>query len=92
MRGAGGLPRADEGRPGGQLQLVPHVLYDWLDEVVDEAVLAHPKKVRAIPDARIKTDKIDSEMAHLLRADLIPAAYARPKDVRAIKRLVGQRL
>lgn len=68
-------------------------MYDWLDEVVDEVVLTHPKKVRAIADARIKTDKIDSEtLAHLLRADLIPTAYAPSKDVRAIKRVLRQRL
>lgn len=68
-------------------------MYDWLDEVADEVVLAHPGKVRAIADARIKTDKIDSEtLAHLLRADLIPAAYAPSKEVRAIKRVLRQRL
>ncbi len=68
-------------------------MYDWLDEVVDEVVLTHPKEVRAIADARIKTDKIDSEtLAHLLRADLIPTAYAPSKDVRAIKRVLRQRL
>jgi transposase len=51
-------------------------IYDWLDEVTDDVVLAHPAKVRAIAEARIKTDKIDSEtLAHLLRADLIPQAY-----------------
>ena len=36
-------------------------VYDWLDEVAEEVVLAHPGKVRAIAEARIKTDKIDSE-------------------------------
>ncbi len=42
-----------------------------------QVVLAHPGKVRAIAEARIKTDKIDSEiLAHLLRADLIPKATA----------------
>jgi hypothetical protein len=52
-------------------------MYDWLDEVADEVILAHPTKVRAIAEARIKSDTIDSEtLAHLLRADLIPAAYA----------------
>lgn len=52
-------------------------MYDWLDEVADEVILAHPLKVRAIAEARIKTDKIDSEtLAHLLRADLIPEAPA----------------
>ena len=34
-------------------------MYDWLDEITDEVILAHPAKVRAIADARIKTDKID---------------------------------
>ncbi len=68
-------------------------MYDWLDEIADEVVLAHPGKVRAIADARIKTDKIDSAtLAHLLRADLIPAAYAPSKEVRAIKRVLRQRM
>lgn len=68
-------------------------MYDWLDELVDEVILAHPAKVKAIADARIKTDKIDSEtLAHLLRANLIPQAYAPSKDVRAIKRVLRQRM
>jgi transposase len=68
-------------------------MYDWLAELADEVVLAHPARVRAIAAARIKTDKIDSQtLAHLLRADLIPAAYAPSKDVRAIKRVLRQRL
>src|ERR1700737_345653 len=63
-------------------------MYDWLAELADEVVLAHPARVRAIAAARIKTDKIDSQtLAHLLRADLIPAAYAPSKDVRAVKRV-----
>jgi transposase len=68
-------------------------MYDWLDEVADEVVLAHPLKVRAIAEARIKTDKIDSEtLAHLLRADLIPEAHASSKDVRARRRVLRQRM
>ena len=68
-------------------------IYDWLDEVADDVILAHPGKVRAIAEARIKTDKIDSEtLAHLLRTDLIPQAYAPSKDIRAIKRVLRQRL
>jgi len=68
-------------------------IYDWLDEVADDVILAHPGKVRAIAEARIKTDKIDSEtLAHLLRADLIPEAYAPSKGVRAIKRVLRQRM
>ena len=68
-------------------------IYDWLDEVTDNVILAHPGKVRAIAEARIKTDKIDSEtLAHLLRADLIPQAYAPSKDIRAKKRVLRQRM
>lgn len=68
-------------------------MYDWLAELADEVVLAHPRKVRAIAEARIKTDKIDSEvLAHLLRADLIPEAYAPSKEVRAVKRVLRQRM
>ena len=68
-------------------------IYDWLDDLTDEVILAHPAKVRAIADARIKTDKIDSEtLAHLLRSNLIPAAYAPSKGTRAVKRVLGQRM
>lgn len=68
-------------------------MYDWLDEIGEEVVLAHPSKVRAIADARIKTDKIDADtLAHLLRADLIPAAYAPGKETRATKRVLRQRM
>lgn len=49
--------------------------------------------VRAIADARIKTDKIDSAtLAHLLRAYLIPVAYAPSKAIRAVKRVLRQRM
>jgi len=68
-------------------------MYDWLDEIADEVVLAHPAQVKAIAAARIKTDRIDSEtLAHLLRADLIPVAYAPSKKVRATKRVLRHRM
>lgn len=68
-------------------------IYDWLGEVADEVVLAHPTKVRAIAEARIKNDRLDSEiLAHLLRADLIPEAYAPSKEARAMKRVLRQRM
>ena len=54
--------------------------YYWLFETLDgfgiEVILAHPLKVRAIADARIKSDKIDaSVLADLLRSDMIPQSY-----------------
>jgi len=68
-------------------------MYDWLSEVAEQVLLAHPSKVRVIAEARVKTDKIDSEtLAHLLRADLIPQAYAPSADVRARKRVLRQRM
>jgi transposase len=68
-------------------------MYDWLDEVTGDVLLAHPAKIRAIAEAKIKTDKIDSEiLAHLLRADLIPQAYAPSQATRAVKRVLRQRM
>jgi transposase len=68
-------------------------MYDLLSEATDEVVLAHPVQVKAIANARIKTDSIDSRiLAHLLRADLIPEAYAPSKEVRALKRVLRQRM
>ena len=68
-------------------------MYDWLQETGAGVRLAHPAKVRAIAEARIKNDKIDARtLAHLLRANLIPEAYAPSKDVRAVKRVLRQRL
>ena len=60
-----------------------HFVYDLLEPVVEEVVLAHPLRVRAIAAARVKTDAIDARtLAHLLRSDLILAAYVPPAEVR----------
>lgn len=43
-------------------------MYDWLDDMSKDVLLAHPLKVRAIASAPIANDRIDSEViAHLLR-------------------------
>jgi hypothetical protein len=56
-----------------------------LDEVLDDVTLAHPLKVKAIAEARIKTDKISADiLADRLRADLLPKAYAPSKQTRDI--------
>ena len=57
--------------------------YDKLKEMDYDAVLAHPGKVEAIASAKMKTDKIDSEiLAHLLRSNLIPEAWVPDKKTR----------
>jgi transposase len=69
------------------------VMYDWLEGLVGEVHLAHPLKVKAIAEARIKTDKIDSKvLAHLLRCDLLPEAYVPGQATRSVKNVLRQRM
>jgi len=69
------------------------VMYDWLDDICDDVVLAHPLKVKAIADAKIKTDKIDATvLAHLLRADLVPEAYAPSEKSRELRVALRERM
>ena len=69
------------------------LIYDWLDEVLDDVALAHPLKVKAIAEARIKTDKISADiLADLLRADLLPKSYAPGKETREVKSVLRQRM
>jgi transposase len=58
-------------------------LYEQIEDRHPDLVLAHPLKTRAIASARIKTDKIDATtLAHLLRTELLPAAYIPPRTIR----------
>jgi transposase len=60
-------------------------VYDKLSENHD-VILAHPKEIKAIAKAKIKNDKVDSLiLARLLRADLIPQAYAPSKEIRELR-------
>lgn len=68
-------------------------MYDWLEDMSEEVLLAHPLKVRAIASARIKNDRIDSEvLTHLLRTNLIPTAHAPSREIRALRRILRQRM
>lgn len=67
-------------------------LYELIEERCPDLVLAHPLKTKAIASARIKTDKIDSTiLAHLLRADLLPAAYIPSRAVRDTREVLRYR-
>jgi len=69
------------------------LMYDWLEEEVEEVKLAHPLKVKAIAEAKIKTDKIDSNtLAHLLRCDLLPESYVPTKEARYVRQVLRQRI
>jgi len=69
------------------------VMHDWLEELLDEVVLANPLKVKAIAEAKIKTDKIDaSVLSDLLRADLIPQAHVPSAEARQLRTALRERI
>jgi transposase len=66
--------------------------YETIEQKLPNVTLAHPLKVKAIASARIKTDTIDSTtLAHLSRANLVPAAYIPPREVRDLRELLRYR-
>jgi transposase len=70
-----------------------YAMVDVLDEMGVEVTMAHPKEVKAIAKAKIKTDKRDSHiLAHLLRAGLIPEVYKRSRENRGYQRVLRQRV
>lgn len=69
-----------------------YYFYELLEDKSPEVYLAHPLKTRAIAEARIKTDKIDSTiLAHLLRTDLLPTSYIPPRQIRDIREILRYR-
>lgn len=69
------------------------LVYDWLEEILDDVALAHPLKVRAIAEAKIKTDKISADiLADLLRSNLLPEAYVPGRETREAKNVLRQRM
>ena len=69
------------------------MMYDLLKELDIKTVVAHPLKIRAIADTKIKSDSIDAKtLAHLLRANLIPEVHVPPKEVREQKNLLRHRV
>lgn len=66
--------------------------YDLLQKKGFEVCLANPLQVKAIANAKIKNDKVDSEiLAQLLKADLIPKSYVPQKKVRELRQVVRHR-
>lgn len=69
----------------------------WMADFVEgmglKLILAHPKKVRIIAEATVKTDKIDSEvLAHLERTNFLPMSYIPPKEIRDVRELLRYRM
>jgi len=82
--------------PGSKIALEAtegwYYFYEMLESYCPEFYLAHPLKTRAIAEARIKTDKIDSTiLAHLLRANLLPTSYIPPREIRDVREILRYR-
>src|SRR4051794_23345493 len=59
---------------------------------VAEVGLAHPKRLRAISHAKIKTERFDARvLAELLAAGLIPLVWVPDERTRALRRLIARR-
>ncbi len=55
--------------------------------------MAHPLATKAISSARVKNDRVDAKtLAHLLRTNLLPEAWAAPPEVRDARRLARTRI
>ena len=66
---------------------------DLLENLGVEVHLAHPKRVKAIAFAKVKTDKIDAKvLADLLRSNLLPESYHSPKEFRLLKEKARSRM
>lgn len=67
-------------------------LWDLLEPVVDELVLADATQCRALAGRRIKTDREDAlNVAELLAAGRLPTAWAPPSDIAALRDVTRHR-
>jgi len=83
--------------PEASIAVEPVSQWSWFCDTLEregfDTHLAHPMQVKAIANARIKTDKIDAKvLADLLRCNMLPEAYQSPLHVRQWKELTRHRL
>lgn len=63
-------------------------VYDYLSDAGFNVVLANPSRIKLYGYTKKKTDKIDANiLANLLRTNMLPTAYASPRDVRDQRQL-----
>ena len=68
-------------------------LHDTLEENGIDTVLAYPAKTRIIAQARLKNDKLDSEvLADLLRTDMVYESFVPQRQYRELRSLARTRL
>jgi len=69
-----------------------YTMVDVLDDLGIGTAVVHPKEVRAIAKAKVKTDQRDSyKLARLLRTGDIPEVYKRSRENRSSQRVLRQR-
>jgi transposase len=67
-------------------------VYDLLKPLGVHITLAHPRRVKAIAFAKVKTDSVDATtLAHLLRTGLLPTSFAPSPQVRTCRELLRTR-
>lgn len=70
-----------------------YFLYDFCHYHEINFVLGHALYMRAISQAKVKNDKVDSQrIADLLRTNLLPEAYTCPRELRDARDLLRKRL
>lgn len=64
-----------------------------LKTVVPNVFVSNPAQTRAIAHAKVKSDKVDSQMlAHLLRSNLIPLVWQPDKSTQILRSLTSRRV
>jgi transposase len=67
-------------------------IYDLLEPLAEKVLVANPIRVKQIAQARVKTDIRDTLiLARLLAANMVPAIWVPPVDVRNLGYLLSQR-
>jgi transposase len=87
---------AEELGPDDQVVLEASVntwaVADLLRQHAGRVVVSNPLRTRAIASAKVKTDKVDSEvLAQLLAADFIPEVWVPDEATRKLRQLVSRR-
>ena len=69
------------------------MIYDIIEEMFDDIVIANPLQIKVISHATVKTDKVDAEiLAKLLKADFIPQSHIRSAANREVLYVLRQRM
>ena len=67
-------------------------VYDTIVPLVKRVVVAHPAEVKQIANSRVKTDNQDVlRLIRLLIAELVPAVWVPPVEVRELRALISYR-